>query len=319
MHDGRVIRLMARWSRLGRIVALASLGLGSVLGISAASTPRPDPARFFDVDRAVLGGSSDQARDPFDELAARFVRCRNEHPEGDSAGACLRSVVFGGDGLNVVNDSSTVRESTLTGLLLDHRGGCAALVALAMVLDPLAWDAYVLRNHVLLRTRLEPPRYFELTAQGREISVRELKNRFGSQLKAAVIVSAPKFIGYYLDNLAVRLAGDGRETDAERFFQKAIALGPRETRPRLNYGTFLLERDRVDEAVHQLKVAARHARNDADAWTNLGVAYARRGQDERAADSFERATRIDPGHATARTNLATVRARLQAREASPAH
>jgi hypothetical protein len=306
MHDGRVIRLTARWSRLGRIVALASLGLGSVLGISAASTPRPDPARFFDVDRAVLGGSSDQARDPFDELAARFVRCRNEHPEGDSAGACLRSVVFGGDGLNVVNDSSTVRESTLTGLLLDHRGGCAALVALAMVLDPLAWDAYVLRNHVLLRTRLEPPRYFELTAQGREISVRELKNRFGPQLDSGVVVDAPTFIGYYLDNLAVRLAADGRDDEAERLFRQNVKREPYEARLHLNYGTFLLERGRLDEARKQLKLAVRDAPKSADGWTNLGVAHARLGKIDRARDCFERALKLEPGNQTARTNLAAI-------------
>jgi len=297
---------MARWSRLGRIVALASLGIGSVLGISAASTPRPDPARFFDVDRAVLGGSSDQARDPFDELAARFIRCRNEHSEGDSAGACLRSVVFGGDGLNVVNDSSTVRESTLTGLLLDNRGSCAALVALAMVLDPLAWDAYVLRDHVLLRTRAEPTRYLELTAQGREISIKELRNRFGPQLDAGVVVDAPRFIGYYLDNLAVRLAGDGREADAERLFRDNIKQEPYEGRLRLNYGTFLLDRGRLEEARRQLKLAVRDAPENPDAWTNLGVVQARLGKPDRATECFERALRLEPGNQTARTNLTAI-------------
>lgn len=236
------------------------------------------------------------AQGRFEELAASFDQCRNDQP----AAACLRSVV---GSLSIVNDSATVRESTMTGLLLDHRGSCAALVALALSWEPSAWNAYVLRDHVLLRSTGNSPRLLELTDQAREISERELRNRFRSQVDFAVVVPAKRFPAYYLDNLAVRVAAEGRADEAERLFRHAIEIGPKEGRVRLNAGTFLLERGRLEEAEAQLRAAVRLSPNDADAWTNLGVALARCGKTGRAAASFERALRIDPAHRAARTNL----------------
>jgi Flp pilus assembly protein TadD len=293
--------------RVIRIVTLFTIPFGSVHAVPAETMPHTVVYAFLETDAQVLGQTlRDSALARFNELATRFDDCRLAHREQDAAISCLRSVIDGDDAMAIAGNASTLRESTVTGLLLDNRGSCAALVALSMILDPLAWDAYVLRDHVLLRTTVKPPKYLELTDRGREVSARELGNRFGSQLDAAVIVNAPTFISYYLDNLAVRLAGDGRDTDAERLFRKNIKHEPTEARLRLNYGTFLLERGRLDDARRQLKMAARDGPKNPDAWTNLGVAYARLGKIDRATDCFERALKIDPSNQVARTNLAAL-------------
>jgi len=306
MRDSRVVSCTVLSNRLVPIVALISLAFCVASMASAASSPQSRAARFLAIDAGALGTTSEEPRVRFDELTAAFGRCVAGQPATDSPISCLRSVIYGGNGLAIVNDATTLRESTLTGLLLDHRASCAALVALAVAVDDSAWDAYVLRDHVLLRTRGGTPRFLELSDRGREISVRELTNRFGKQLDAAVVVPAERFPAYYLDNLAVRLAKDGRSVDADRLFHKAIELAPKEARPRLNYGTFLLEHGRVDEARRQLKAAVRRAESDADAWTNLGVTWARTGKPDRARDCFERAIQLDPGHQAARTNLAAI-------------
>ena len=293
--------------RLILIVTLFTIPLGLVRAAPADTVPHSVVHAFLDMDDHVLDQMPhDAALARFNEIATRFDDCFLTQRRQDGAISCLRAVIDGADAITVAGNPSSLRESTLTGLLLDNRGSCAALVVLSMVLEPLAWDAYVLRDHVLLRTSGKPTQYFELTDRGREISVRELKNRFGSQLDAAVIVSPPMFISYYLDNLAVRLARDGRDSDAERLFRRNIKDEPTEARLRLNYGTFLLERGRLDEARRQLKMAVRDGPKNADGWTNLGVVYARLGKTDRATDCFERALRLEPGNQTARTNLAAI-------------
>jgi len=289
------------------ILMLLAVPCGLVCTIRAESIPHNVVLAFVEMDAPFVGHAfREPALARFWELASQFDACRLGNREEDAAINCLRTVINGEDAMSVAGNASSLRESTLTGLLLGNRGSCAALVALAMVLDPMAWDAYVLRDHVLLRTRVEPTRYFELTAQGREISVRELRNRFGPQLDSGVVVDAPTFIGYYLDNLAVRLAADGRDDEAERLFRQNVKREPYEARLHLNYGTFLLERGRLDEARKQLKLAVRDAPKSADGWTNLGVAHARLGKIDRARDCFERALKLEPGNQTARTNLAAI-------------
>src|SRR4029434_1598048 len=87
-----------------------------------------------------------------------------------------------------------------------------------------------------------------------------------------------RFLGYYVDNLAVRLAAGAEPERAERAFRMAIAAAPRVGRLRFNYGTFLLNHHGWQSAAAELRKAVRIDPAQVDAWTNLGVAQAHAGR-----------------------------------------
>jgi Tfp pilus assembly protein PilF len=119
-------------------------------------------------------------------------------------------------------------------------------------------------------------------------------------------VKASDYPGYYLDNLAVRLAEAKEPGRAEAAFRRAIDEEPRAARLRFNFGTLLLNQGRTAEATEQLQRAVSLDGKNADAWTNLGVAHSNVGDLVNARRCFEKALRIDPKNANARRNLAAM-------------
>lgn len=65
----------------------------------------------------------------------------------------------------------------------------------------------------------------------------------------------------------------------------------------------------LQEAEDRLRQALQIKPSDPEIWSRLGVVLVRQGETTRGAEAFERAVRLDPGHAEAHRNLAITRDR----------
>jgi tetratricopeptide (TPR) repeat protein len=171
-------------------------------------------------------------------------------------------------------------------------------------------EAWVRADHVVVAA----PRadgYFELLQNG-------AFHPWGpSGHKGWTRVKPSDYLGYYLDNLAVRLADAHDLERADATFHRAIDATPKAARLRFNYGTFLLNQKRLPEAAEQLRRAVRRDGRNVDAWTNLGVVNAQGGDPVEARKCFNQALRIDPRNANARRNLDALASTAPTSSASP--
>jgi tetratricopeptide (TPR) repeat protein len=78
----------------------------------------------------------------------------------------------------------------------------------------------------------------------------------------------------------------------------------------LDFGTLALEQHALPEAIRWLQIAVQRAPDRAEAHEKLGVAIFLNGDPPNARPYLERASRLDPGSASARLNLAAVYAAL---------
>lgn len=93
---------------------------------------------------------------------------------------------------------------------------------------------------------------------------------------------------------------------AETAFQQALEYGPRAARLHYNYGTFLLQEERPEEALEHLSRAIRLGWSDADAYVNRGVAFWKLKRNKKAAASFRKALDRDPLNRRAKANLKAI-------------
>jgi hypothetical protein len=98
-------------------------------------------------------------------------------------------------------------------------------------------------------------------------------------------------------------AGDPRA--ARQTFGSALALHPGDATVRTTYGRFLLE---TGDRARARKTVMPLAGRDAEAETILGTAAWWQGDTTTAAQHFRRALALDPGHAEAAENLASIQA-----------
>jgi Flp pilus assembly protein TadD len=108
------------------------------------------------------------------------------------------------------------------------------------------------------------------------------------------------------NNLGVLHEEAGRLEPAEAAYRTALRLRPEWPEAQANLGRMLLQTGRADEAAPLLGRAAARSPS-AGVLVNLGVAAARDGRIDVAAQAFTEALRLDPGHAKARVNLAALR------------
>ncbi len=97
---------------------------------------------------------------------------------------------------------------------------------------------------------------------------------------------------------ALRLAGNvyfnlGLAQKSVAYYQRYLALHPRDANVRVDLGTQLLALERFEEAVEQYQEALRLFPNFYNASYNLSIAYSRMGQNERAAEARNQAEDID--------------------------
>ena len=95
---------------------------------------------------------------------------------------------------------------------------------------------------------------------------------------------------------------------AERHYRKALEIEPANAQALNNYGAFLYEQGRHEDALAPLRLAVQDAgyRQRAQAFENLGLAELRSGRVEAARQAFERALSLGPGQPRSRLELAEI-------------
>jgi tetratricopeptide (TPR) repeat protein len=94
----------------------------------------------------------------------------------------------------------------------------------------------------------------------------------------------------------------GKAEEALAHYREAVANKPDYFAARYNLGTYLTDLGRYDEAIFNLRYAVQ-LKDDAQAWTNLGVAELKSGHRSDAVRSFQNALRINPNLQQAQMGL----------------
>jgi tetratricopeptide (TPR) repeat protein len=108
------------------------------------------------------------------------------------------------------------------------------------------------------------------------------------------------------NNLGTALARRGRFVEAIVHLTEVVRLDPGSADARNNLGGILLQRQRIEGASLQFRSALELNPEHADAHANLGAALAQQGLFDEAIRHFDEALRIDPRHAAARANRQSV-------------
>ncbi|TDJ46037.1 MAG: tetratricopeptide repeat protein [Gammaproteobacteria bacterium] len=117
----------------------------------------------------------------------------------------------------------------------------------------------------------------------------------------------------FLVNLGVAENALGNQLGAIDAFERAIRVKPDHAAANYYLGLLHLQRNEVDAAIYYLSQSIRFWSGPAGApvYNDLGVAYKRKGDHEKAAQSFTRALEIDPALISAQSNLARLGQRAQ--------
>jgi type IV pilus assembly protein PilF len=180
--------------------------------------------------------------------------------------------------------------------VLGALGGCAGANGTAPTHDMVTEsDEPEARRRARLRMELAVG-YFE---EGKtSVALDELKQ---------VIAIDPTFPeAYNLRGLIYMRLGDKRQ--AEGSFQRAVALNPKDADTEHNYGWFLCQEGRYDEAQRAFDVAMGNPLYAGRAKTLMaqGVCQARAGRTEAAEHSLSRSFELDAGNPVTTYNLAKV-------------
>lgn len=106
--------------------------------------------------------------------------------------------------------------------------------------------------------------------------------------------------------LALVFQQEGESKSAEKHFRAALASAPNSARILNNYGAFLMEQQRHDEALEYFRKASEDTlyAERSRVFENLGLAYRSLGKTEEAKTSFERALRLNSRQPLALLELA---------------
>ncbi|THF59226.1 type IV pilus biogenesis/stability protein PilW [Pseudothauera rhizosphaerae] len=111
---------------------------------------------------------------------------------------------------------------------------------------------------------------------------------------------------FHLKALIHMFVDDAAQADAD--FRRALAEAPGDPDFNNSYGWFLCSRDRIDDGLARLAVAARNPyyRTPTRPYTNAGLCHLRRNDDAAAAQQFLRAVDTDPANTQALYQLASI-------------
>jgi tetratricopeptide (TPR) repeat protein len=165
----------------------------------------------------------------------------------------------------------------------------AEMFGKALELNP--WDVVSLHNFALLD--LEHDRIEQALAKlGR------------------VLELAPEHAGAHSD-LAYVYAKQGRNDLAETEALRALYYDPEKLSARYNLATLYLGAGRIEEAVAQYQTITRIApRDSSNAYNQLGVIWARKGDLPQALGNWQKAVEVDPANENAQANLQRARLML---------
>ncbi len=122
------------------------------------------------------------------------------------------------------------------------------------------------------------------------------------------IAVEPSFIAHL--NLGSSFSGEGDSLGAAQQFREAIAMWPENGAAHSNLGKALLQLRQWDEAAQEFTLAAKLDPTPA-AFNSLAHALALQGKIDEAIGALREALRLDPGDASAGTNLQTLLAEDQ--------
>lgn len=109
--------------------------------------------------------------------------------------------------------------------------------------------------------------------------------------------------------IAVLYAQLGDADKAERYYRRALSITDNEPSVRNNYGVFLCEQGRIDDAVNQFRDAVQNSRyrTPEQAYTNAGVCLIRYGRNERGEEYLRTALEVNPSYPDALYQMARLR------------
>jgi len=98
------------------------------------------------------------------------------------------------------------------------------------------------------------------------------------------------------------------DQQAEAAFRRAIELDPTSSEAYNNYGWFLCQRNRIDEAIRQFTLALKNPRYETPekAYVNAGICSLKRNDEAGAIDYLQRALQVAPTHPLALYHLADI-------------
>jgi Flp pilus assembly protein TadD len=138
------------------------------------------------------------------------------------------------------------------------------------------------------------------TAANRAVNIPEFVNIPRDGL---LKIESPATEYYRLFDLALDLTREDKFDAATAEWEKAMALGPDESKVHYNLGLSLARLRRYDEAIAQFQKALELDPKDADSHTNLGVTLVKTGKPQEAIPQFRKALELKPGDAQAYSNL----------------
>lgn len=94
------------------------------------------------------------------------------------------------------------------------------------------------------------------------------------------------------NTLGVAYMNQQRPADAQKYFERALALDPQFEVARLNLGISLLAQQKLEPARTALAAASEKLPNDPYAWYNLGLTYKDLGDAEKGLEAFTHVTQI---------------------------
>ncbi len=126
------------------------------------------------------------------------------------------------------------------------------------------------------------------------------------QVKLAIQADPTQAEAYNLRGLIYASLGDDKL--AEDSFRRALQLSPRDADTMQNFGWYLCQRKRFDEAHVQFEQALSvpRYRDSARTYLTQGICYMQAGQLDQAERSLARSTELDPSSASAAFTLADV-------------
>src|SRR5687767_9783698 len=84
------------------------------------------------------------------------------------------------------------------------------------------------------------------------------------------------------------------QNEAVEEFRKALALAPGSARERLNYGLALLRAGKTAEGIAEIEAVQKADPTIPHTWFNLGIAYKKQGEHDKAVLQFERMATLAP-------------------------
>lgn len=102
---------------------------------------------------------------------------------------------------------------------------------------------------------------------------------------------------------------EGENEAAEQYFRKAIRLDSDYALARNNFGAFLFEHKRFEEAAAQLRKASedRIYAKRSQVFENLGMCYKELDREKDAEDAFTRSVQLNPGQSRALLEMTSIR------------